>query len=255
MKYWTLGRRLPRKLFTLLFGDREHYGLDIKSDDEDWIKWQDFYVTFYKATQKQGIGNLVNEAGYTILDKVSFTGKSILEIGPGLMPHTKFWRSLPQEYVIVDINEDLLEGSKEILLQKNVNVRPLRISSSDLPVATDSIDIILSFFNLEHLRPLDQYLNELHRILKPGGLFVGAIPCEGGIAWGVGRFLTARRFAHKNSSINYDKIICWEHPNFANEILIACDSIFTPLEKDFWPFGQSIIDINLVARFIYQKGQ
>ncbi len=255
MKYWILGRRLPRFLSAPLFGDRELYGLDIRPDDEDWIKWQDFYVTFYTTTQKRGIGNLVNEAGYAILDKVSFTDKSVLEIGPGLMPHMRFWRSQPRKYTIVDVNEELLEGSKKILLDRNVSVKPLLISNWELPVEDGSVDIVLSFFNLEHLRPLDRYLAELHRVLRPGGMLVGAIPCEGGIAWGFGRLLTARRFAYKHSSVNYDKIICWEHPNFADEILSCCDSIFIPVEKQLWPLSLGLLDINLVAKFIYQKGQ
>ena len=59
--------------------------------------------------------------------------------------------------------------------------------------------------------------------LKYDCILVGAIPNEGGFAWGTGRFLSTRRFVHKNSKINYDKIICWEHVNFCDQILKKVD--------------------------------
>ena len=67
-------------------------------------------------------------------------------------------------------------------------------------------------------------LKEFNRILKKNGIIVGAIPNEGGMAWGFGRYLTTRRYT-KKFNINYDKIICWEHPNFA-------DFIFESFQKN-----------------------
>ena len=59
---------------------------------------------------------------------------------------------------------------------------------------------------MEHVYELDSYVKELKRVLKPGGLLVGSVPTEGGIAWGIGRYLTSRRYVRKNMSFDYDKI-------------------------------------------------
>lgn len=82
---------------------------------------------------------------------------------------------------------------------------------------------------------------------------MGSIPAEGGIAWGLGRFLTTRRWFHKNTTIDPDKIICWEHPNFAPQIISELSKYFTQVKLSFWPLKIAILDINLTVSFIFKK--
>jgi SAM-dependent methyltransferase len=100
---------------------------------------------------------------------------------------------------------------------------------------------------------LAPYLDEMLRVLKSGGRLVGAIPAEGGLAWGTGRFFTSRRWLRRNSSIDPDKIICWEHPNFADFLLNSLDERMTRQWLSYWPFGLASIDFNLVIRFIHVR--
>lgn len=95
-------------------------------------------------------------------------------------------------------------------------------------------------------------MSELKRILRPKGIIVGAVPCEGGLAWGLGRFLTSRRYA-KRLGINYDKIICWEHPNFVDKIKSLLDKNFVKIKSIKKPFPDLPFDLNLIWAFIYQK--
>jgi hypothetical protein len=89
--------------------------------------------------------------------------------------------------------------------------------------------------------------------MKKDGLILGGIPCEGGLAWGLGRYLTTRRYVHKNYGINYDKIICWEHPNFVDFIIERLDAHLDNQYFNFYPFPWFPMDFNLVASFIYKK--
>ena len=119
--------------------------------------------------------------------------------------------------------------------------------------ASDGKDYQVTFYSLEHLYPFSEHLKDMLRVLKPGGKIVGAIPAEGGLAWGLGRFLTSRRWLRKNTSVNPDKIICWEHPSMADEILSSLSEHLYLDKIAYWPLGLPVIDLSLILRFIFSK--
>lgn len=244
---------LPKKIKNILFGDRELYGLKVISDDKDWVKWLDFTQEFYLRTQKTGVGNIINEYGYRILKEVSFEKKIIFEIGPGNLPHRKFWNGIPDKFIAIDVDDQFLSQTEEKIPEIFTGIKVNR--NDKMPLEDNSVDIILSFYSLEHMYDLDEKLIEFKRILKKDGLIIGAIPNEGGLAWGLGRYLTSRRFVKKNSNINYDKIICWEHPNFSDKIIKAF--VRHNFKLNFikmYPFNLlKILDLNLVTSFILSK--
>ncbi len=238
-----------------LFGDRERFGLVPQPEDPCWIEWQSVFTDFYYSNQKQSIGDTVNNAGYTINRFVDFTQARVLEVGPGEVRHLQYIRSLPKEFVIVDIQQSWLDASEKVLREHGVSCDKLLIAQPrDLSVFPDnSFDIILSFYSLEHIYPLAGWLEEISRLLRNGGLFVGAIPCEGGIAWGLGRYLTSRRWLKRHTTINPDKVICWEHPNYASTVLRQLDTTFVRRKIRYWPWRVPLLDLNLVASFMYAK--
>jgi SAM-dependent methyltransferase len=252
-RYWALGYRLPGFLSNPLFGDRSRFGLEIRSDDSDWQEWQVFYLEFYNNTQKNGFGKIVNDAGYEILRQVDLTDKHVLEVGPGSLPHRRFWSGKPASYSIVDIKQEFVDQSVQVLRRECIATSSFVAPADELPMDDESIDIVISFYSLEHMHPLKNYLEEFRRVLRPGGLLVGAVPCEGGLAWGGGRFITSRQYIKKNSSINPDKIICWEHPNFAEQILQSLTCHFKLVRIQFWPLRLPLIDLNLICNFVYRK--
>jgi SAM-dependent methyltransferase len=244
---------LPEKITIKLFGDRKKYGLIPHKDDLDWILWEKEYLNFYDTTQKKGLGSFVNDSGYKVLKEIDLTGLTVCEIGPGSLPHRKNWLGTPKKYIGVDINQDFLD----LLPHKaNCPFEQVKIESGvkALPLPSKSIDILLSFYSFEHLNPLSASLDEYKRVLKPNGRIIGAIPNEGGFAWGLGRYLTSRRWIHANTQINYDKIICWEHPNFADKILNEMNKRFTLKQvSHFPPLSFPSLNLSLVTKFIYEK--
>ncbi len=108
-----------------------------------------------------------------------------------------YWKGIPRRYHIVDVSSRMLDDTSKILREKGIDYCSSLLpsgNSGELPFAPESFDILISFYSLEHIFPIQPYLSELERVLKPGGLLVGAIPCEGGFIWGLGRFLTSRRW-------------------------------------------------------------
>lgn len=243
---------LPKKIKSALFGNREKFGTKIIQNDICWLEWLRFSEKFYLETQKKGVGNIVNEIGYKILKKINFNDNVVLELGPGNLPHFKFWNSQPKKFIAIDTNENFLKATKKKINCAFEGIKVLR--SSKIPVKSNSVNIILSFYSLEHIYELDLMLKEFNRILKKDGIIVGAIPNEGGLAWGLGRYLTTRRYT-KKFKINYDKIICWEHPNFADFILNSFKKNKFKIEKiKFYPFNFiKCLDFNLVTSFILKK--
>ena len=49
-----------------------------------------------------------------------------------------------------------------------------------LPLGADTCDVVISCDVLEHVENIDQSLQEIHRVLRCGGSFIGFVPAEGG---------------------------------------------------------------------------
>ncbi|GAB2912795.1 class I SAM-dependent methyltransferase [Paralcaligenes ginsengisoli] len=255
MRTWLARNLLPARISAMLWGDRDKWGLKINEQDSCWKEWQTTYLEFYAANQREGIGMKVNDAGYEVMRQVDLIGKTVLEIGPGDIRHIAFWRERPAQYILADVQQAMLRKAEAKLADAGVPTRSLHIRRGEgLPLADASVDVIISFYSLEHIYPLAPYLQELKRILKPGGVLAGAIPTEGGLAWGSGRLVTSRRWFKKNTNIDPDKIICWEHPNFGDQILTELDHVFDRRHAEYWPLSWlPSLDLNLVIRYVYQK--
>jgi len=251
----TIRDLMPRFLRNPLWGDRERWGLTVTSTDQDWVGYQAALRDFYQATQRTGIGTTVNDAGYRVMTDIDLAGKTVLEIGAGDIRHFKYWPGMPKEYLLADISPEMMELAKRRLQEHGVPHEALLLQRGQpLPLADGSADVIVSFYSLEHLYPLAPYVDEMLRVLKPGGTLIGAIPAEGGLAWGLGRLLTSRRWFKKNTTVDPDKIICWEHPNFADEILAVLDARMKRQHAGYWPLPWlPLLDPNLIIRFQYRK--
>lgn len=251
-------RRLFPWFTTTLFGDRLRYGKVPPPDDEDWLEWQKHYQELYEANQGAPISRIVNHAGYKVMELVDMSDRSVLEIGPGSLPHIQYWRNSPQTYTIADIKQEFLDSSSRCLAEFDISYESILLdqdSSCELPFPDETFDIIVSFYSLEHLPELSCSLTEIRRVLRSGGMLVGAIPTEGSLAWGVGRMLTTRRRLRKTyPNIDPEKYICWEHPNFSDEILNQLEANFLKKHVSFWPLGcWAGLDANLIVSFQFKK--
>jgi SAM-dependent methyltransferase len=252
---FALRNWLPNSLCAPLWGDRVRWGLTINEVDPCWLEWQKTYTDFYTANQREGLGTKVNDAGYEVMSLLDIAGKNVVEIGAGDIRHMKYWKGQPQEYILADVHADMMKKAQAKLNESNVPFRSVLLERGQpLPFADASVDVVVSFYSLEHLYPLLPSLEEMHRVLSPGGILIGAIPAEGGLAWGVGRFVTSRRWFKKHTTIDPDKIICWEHPNFADQVITELDQLFDKQLTQFWPLPRlPLLDVNLIIQFIYRK--
>jgi ubiquinone/menaquinone biosynthesis C-methylase UbiE len=121
------------------------------------------------------------------MSDINLNGKSVLEIGAGDIRHLKYWKGNPAKYVLADVSADMMSYAAKCLKDAAISASELLVKRNEpLDLPDDSIDYIVSFYSLEHLYPLRPYLEDMKRVLKPGGTLIGAIPAEGGLAWGGG---------------------------------------------------------------------
>ena len=252
-----LNKYFPEYISNILWGNRKQFGFIPDINDLDWKVWEEKgYSDFYINTQHKGVGKWVANLSYPVISRLNFDHKRVVEVGPGIMRHLSYMNTRPEKYVICDVAEKFLEVGRSQLEEMSIPCESILLKRKEnfsLPIPNNSFDVVLLFNSLEHLNPIDEHLMEFQRILKHNGQIVGGIPCEGGLAWGLGRFLTTRRYVHKNYKINYDKIICWEHPNFADFIIDRLDAHFKRDHLKLHPFSWLPMDFNLVASFIYTR--
>lgn len=99
---------------------------------------------------------------------------AIVEIGPGGGRWSEALLELARELILVDVTERALEVCRE-RFGALPNLRYVLTSGSDIPdVADHSADAVWSFDAFVHIAPrdIDDYLKEIDRVLRPGGVAV-----------------------------------------------------------------------------------
>lgn len=245
--------RLSGTARRVLFGHRNEDAIPFNVEDPDWTKYESIVSDFYSETQRSGIGGVVTDQGYQILRGISLEGKVVVEIGPGSLPHRKLWRGTPSLYVSVDLRDEFHDVA---LAQAQCPSRRVNTDffNPKLDLPDESADVIISFYSLEHLHQLDASIDEYRRILRPSGMLVGSVPNEGGLFWGIGRFLLTRPVMLRKYGVNYDKIIAWEHPNYVDVIRESLNESFREVAWENFPF--SVFpnpNFNLISSFVFAK--
>ena len=100
--------------------------------------------------------------------------KLALDAGCGMCGPARLWRrEYPGTTIICsDINRNSLgEGG---LFDYAINA-----DSTRMPLSDESVDCVMALESAQHFRPLDGFVAEAARILKPGGALAVAIPVRG----------------------------------------------------------------------------
>ncbi len=101
-------------------------------------------------------------------------GQQVLEVGPGPGLTTENLRQRFAELTAIEIDPRLAHSLQHRL--RDTNVRIVEGDATALPFATGSFTGAVSFTMLHHVPSpalQDRLLKEVHRALKPGGLFIG----------------------------------------------------------------------------------
>lgn len=169
-----------------------------------------------------------------------------LEIGAGLGEHLDYERLTEGQkrgYVALELRENMAAQIRQRHpeIQTAVGDCQARLEFPD-----GHFDRILAIHVLEHLPNLPAAVREMRRLCDAErGVFSVVIPCEGGLAYGLARRISARRIFEKRYGQSYDWFIQREHLNRPAEIMRELASCFRVLHRAFFPLHLPIVTGNL----------
>jgi SAM-dependent methyltransferase len=173
-----------------------------------------------------------------------------LELGAGLGEHLRYEDLSGQEYYAVELREELAEAIRE----RYPSVEAIVADCQErLPFNDAYFDRVLAVHVLEHLPDLPRALDEIQRVLAPGGRFHAVIPCEGGLAYSLARRISAQRLFEKEFDMSYEWLIRSEHVNVPWEILLELRKRFRLVRSRYFPFRVRSVTPNLVIGLTLER--
>lgn len=208
---------------------------------DDWMKYfHEIYPERFGA---------IGRFNQTYPLRTAGSGRRVLEVGAGLGEHLRFEDVANQEYVALELRPEMADEIKRSCPQVRTVVGDVQ---TRLPFEDDYFDRVLAIQVLEHLVDLPAALDEIRRILRPGGLVAVVIPCEGGAAYTLGRRLTSQRIFEKRYGTSYLWCIRGEHVNVPSEITSELAKRFELQHRSFFPMKVPSIHVNLCIGLTYR---
>lgn len=126
--------------------------------------------TYEMWQYEKGEVTIKNYLDYTDADKM-FSGKTVLDVGCGAGGKSLYYASLgAKEVVGIDIVEKYAEKSSNLAKQLDINnFKYILCDASKTDFPDNSFDTVIMNDAMEHVAEPEKVLDEMYRILKPGG--------------------------------------------------------------------------------------
>jgi SAM-dependent methyltransferase len=128
------------------------------------------YGDYHRSAKTTGFVFGGDERAALFARLVGRPGRRVLDLGCR-------WGSLTRAYldgndvVGVDVDREALAEAAKL----GIETRWADVEEP-LPFEDASFDVAVAGELIEHLRDVDRFVTEVHRVLKPGGTFVGSVP-------------------------------------------------------------------------------
>ncbi|MBI5459243.1 class I SAM-dependent methyltransferase [Methanobacterium sp.] len=130
--------------------------------------------SFYNEREVEGSSGYLRKKVLKIISTHQIKADKYLDIGNGNGDFTLMIGNEihSNEIFGIDISNEAVRLAKE----KGINSFAMNINSQQLPFPNDYLDLITAMDIIEHLTNSDNLLNEVFRVLKPGGVFLVSSP-------------------------------------------------------------------------------
>lgn len=104
----------------------------------------------------------------------------ILDLGCGFGRHLIYLAEQGFNVKGIDISEEAIEMTKRKLREKKLEAELLQEDMKDLSFQNEEFDAVIAITVIGHaIKPdIEKTINEIHRVLKEGGIFYGNIPSK-----------------------------------------------------------------------------
>ena len=102
-------------------------------------------------------------------------GKTLLEIGVGAGTDHLQWARAGCRCFGTDLTDAAIETTRKRLACYGLESRLQRLDAERLPYPDSNFDIVYSWGVIHHSERPEQIVAEIHRVLKPGGMFIGMV--------------------------------------------------------------------------------
>ncbi len=106
--------------------------------------------------------------------KPAITNKVVLDIASGSGYGTKMLAESAAFVYGVDVNETAINYSKKHYAAQNIKY--LVGDGESIPLKDDSVDVVVTFETIEHIKDYRKFLDEVNRVLRPDGLLIVSTP-------------------------------------------------------------------------------
>ncbi len=158
-------------------------------------------------------------------------GKRFLEIGGGTLNHVPYMNEVASDYY------DVVEPAK-FLYENSPNKTRIRHFYNDINECSDKYDSIFSIAAMEHITNLPYVLAKIGLLLTSGGVCVSAIPCEGGLLWGLSWRLSTGLAYKLRTGHSYKNVMRHEHVNNYDEIIALHKHFFSTVRVTHFPLAK-----------------
>jgi len=125
-------------------------------------------AAFYRRVEDERYGTYAPWLKHAV-DFAAWRGRRVLEIGPGLgTDHAQFARGGALAFGI-DLTEAHLHHTRRRFELEGLKARLARADAERLPFCPDSFDAVYSFGVLHHTPDTQGAVDEIRRVLRPGG--------------------------------------------------------------------------------------
>lgn len=148
---------------------------------------------------------------FNALYRINWQGKHLVDLGSEISPMPWLIALLGARVTLIETDAKWISVWEKLRDRLQVDIQWCIVADEDLPLADASVDVVTSFSVIEHQPDKTRVVNEIDRVLKPGGtLAISYDICEPdrGMSfpeWN-GTALTMREF----------ETIIWLHPAFGN---------------------------------------
>lgn len=165
-----------------------------------------------------------------------------LELGAGIGAHLAFEPLDRQEYHTIELRESM---AVEIRKRFPSVTTVTGDCQERIPYDDGYFDRVVVIHVLEHLPNLPAAIAEVHRVLKPNGIFSVVLPCDPGLAYEIARKISAERIFKARYKLPYRWFVRREHINGPAEIMHVIRQYFAIYDTAYFPLGVPIVNLNL----------